>query len=131
MLVLTRLFITVTCASSLAPGADFMPTLRSLSGGPDIPLRRPMVLVGRHPKCDAQIDSQVVSLRHCILSQEADEVVVMDLDSTNGTWINGRRVERGRLKPGDEMAIGHMRYRVEDGPGHQSTALLFRRRSGQ
>jgi pSer/pThr/pTyr-binding forkhead associated (FHA) protein len=108
-----------------------MPTLRSLSGGPDIPLNHPTVLVGRHPACDAKIDSRVVSLRHCILSQDADEVVVIDLDSTNGTWINGRRVERGRLKPGDEMAIGRMRYRVVDAPEHQATAILFRCPSGQ
>jgi pSer/pThr/pTyr-binding forkhead associated (FHA) protein len=105
-------------ASGLAPGADFMPTLRSLSGGPDIPLNHPLVLVGRHPACDATIDSQMVSLRHCILSQDADEVVVMDLDSTNGTWINGRRVERGRLKLGDEMVIGRTPYRVEDASEH-------------
>jgi pSer/pThr/pTyr-binding forkhead associated (FHA) protein len=87
-----------------------------------------MVLVGRHAECDAKIDSALVSLRHCILSEDAGEVVVMDLDSTNGTWINGRRVQRGRLKSGDEMAIANIRYRVEDAPARQATAILFRHR---
>jgi pSer/pThr/pTyr-binding forkhead associated (FHA) protein len=87
-----------------------------------------MVLVGRHQDCDAKIDAKVVSLRHCILSEDAGEIVVLDLASTNGTWINGRRVERGRLKPGDEMAIAHIRYRVEDAPEYDASALLFRNR---
>ena len=42
-----------------------------------------------------------------------DEVVVRDLGSTNGIRINGRRVGIGRLRPGDELAIAHIRYRFE------------------
>jgi pSer/pThr/pTyr-binding forkhead associated (FHA) protein len=41
---------------------------------------------------------------------------VRDLGSTNGTRINGQRVERGRLRPGDEISIGHTRYRLEAAP---------------
>jgi pSer/pThr/pTyr-binding forkhead associated (FHA) protein len=37
---------------------------------------------------------------------------VRDLGSTNGTWINGFRVEKGRLRPGDVMAIAQIRYRL-------------------
>jgi pSer/pThr/pTyr-binding forkhead associated (FHA) protein len=44
---------------------------------------------------------------------EDDQVVVRDLGSTNGIRINGMRVETGRLKPGDELAIAHIRYRLE------------------
>jgi pSer/pThr/pTyr-binding forkhead associated (FHA) protein len=42
-------------------------------------------------------------------------VVVRDLGSTNGTWINGLRVAEGRLRPGDELAIAGVRYRLEGG----------------
>jgi pSer/pThr/pTyr-binding forkhead associated (FHA) protein len=93
-----------------------VPTLRAVFDGPDITLDRAMVMVGRHPQCDARLDSLWVSRRHCILTADGGEVVVRDLGSTNGTRINGQRVERGRLRPGDEISIGHTRYRLEATP---------------
>jgi pSer/pThr/pTyr-binding forkhead associated (FHA) protein len=99
-----------------------MMTLRALSGGPDISVSQALVVVGRHPVCDVRLDSNRVSLRHCILHEDGGEVDVRDLGSTNGTWINGNRVERGRLARGDEMAIGHIRYRVDGPPACHSTA---------
>jgi pSer/pThr/pTyr-binding forkhead associated (FHA) protein len=92
-----------------------------MSGGPDIRVDHPMVMVGRHPQCDARLESHWDSLRHCILTKDGGEVVVRDLGSTNGTWVNGRRVARGRLKPGDEMSIAHNRYRLEGTLAHQAT----------
>jgi hypothetical protein len=47
------------------------------------------------------------------MTRENDQVLVRDLGSTNGIWINGMRVETGRLSPGDELAIAHIRYRLE------------------
>jgi hypothetical protein len=106
-----------------------MPTLRSESGEPDIRVDSPLVLVGRHPQCDARLASDWVSLRHCVLAEDAGEVVVRDLVSTNGTWINGRRVVRGRLKPGDEMWIAHICYRLETASAYDQTyATIFRDR---
>jgi hypothetical protein len=105
-----------------------MPTLRSVSGEPDIRVESPVVLVGRHPQCDARLESDWVSLRHCVLTADAGEVVVRDLVSTNGTRINGRRVQHGRLKPGDELSIAHIRYRLEEAPAYEATATLFRDR---
>jgi len=93
-----------------------VPTLRAACDGPGITLDRPMVLVGRHPQCDARLDSLWVSRRHCILTEDGGEVVVRDLGSTNGIRINGQRVERGRLRPGDEISIAHIRYRLEGAP---------------
>jgi hypothetical protein len=43
-------------------------------------------------------------------------LVVKDLGSTNGTRINGMKVEVGRLKDGDELSIAHIRYRFQSGP---------------
>jgi pSer/pThr/pTyr-binding forkhead associated (FHA) protein len=87
-----------------------MPTLLALSIGPDISVEHAPVIVGRHPRCDARLSSLRVSRWHCLLTGKGGEVVVRDLGSTNGTWINGRRVEAGRLEPGDEIAIAHIRY---------------------
>ena len=81
----------------------------ALDDGPDIPLDRPLVVVGR----DARLGSLRVSRQHCCMTQADGEVVVRDLGSTNGTRINGERVEVGRLRPGDELSIAHYRYRLE------------------
>ena len=95
--------------------------LIALDEGPDIPLDRAMVVVGRHPQCDARLDSIRVSRRHCCMAEDHGEILVRDLGSTNGIRINGQRVESGRLRPGDELCIAHYRYRLEDGHGHQLT----------
>jgi pSer/pThr/pTyr-binding forkhead associated (FHA) protein len=88
--------------------------LVAIDEGPDILLNRPMVVVGRHYGCDLRLDSLRVSRHHCCLTLEDGVVVVRDLGSTNGIRINGLRVETGRLHPGDELSIAHLRYRFED-----------------
>src|SRR5947208_9185773 len=95
--------------------------LLALDEGPDIPLDRAMVVVGRHPQCDARLDSLRVSRHHCCMTQDSGEVVVRDLGSTNGVRINGQRVEVGRLRPGDELSIAHIRYRLDTGMAHEMT----------
>jgi hypothetical protein len=95
--------------------------LVALDEGPDIMLDRAMVVVGRHPACDARLDSLRVSRHHCCMMQENGEVVVRDLGSTNGIRINGQRVEMGRLRAGDELSIAHIRYRFDNGQGHDQT----------
>jgi pSer/pThr/pTyr-binding forkhead associated (FHA) protein len=97
--------------------------LVALDDGPDIPLDRAMVVVGRHPLCDARLDSLRISRHHCCMMQDKGELFVRDLGSTNGIRINGQRVEMGRLRPGDELSIAHIRFRLEDGQGHEQTIL--------
>jgi len=55
------------------------------------------------------------------MTQENGEVIVRDLGSTNGIRINGQRVEMGRLRPGDELSIAHIRYRLDDGRSQEMT----------
>ena len=86
--------------------------LVALTDGPSILLDKPILLLGRHPECDIQIDSRKVSRRHCCIAQVHDYLVVRDLGSTNGIRINGVRVVEGRIKPGDELTIGSYRYQV-------------------
>jgi len=95
--------------------------LVALDEGSDIALDRSMVVVGRHPLCDVRLDSLRISRHHCCMTQDKDEVVVRDLGSTNGIRINGERVERGRLRPGDELSIAHIRYRLEHGVAQEMT----------
>ena len=89
--------------------------LMALDGGPDILIDDRVIVVGRHPTCDARIDSLRMSRHHCCLTQEHGEIFVRDLGSTNGIRINGERVIVGRLRPGDELTIAHLSYRVEEG----------------
>src|SRR5438552_13360308 len=86
--------------------------LVSLTDGPSILLDKPIILVGRHPECDIQIDSRKISRRHCCIAQVRDYLVVRDLGSTNGIRINGARVMEGVLRTGDELTIGNFRYQV-------------------
>lgn len=88
------------------------PQLVALTEGPSIVLGKPIVLVGRHPECDIQIESRKISRRHCCIAQVSDYLVVRDLGSTNGIRINGVRMLEGRVKAGDELTIGGYRYRV-------------------
>ena len=97
--------------------------LVALDDGPDIPLDRTMVVVGRHPQCDARLDSLRVSRHHCCMTRDKEEILVRDLGSTNGIRINGQRIEVGRLKPGDELMIAHYRYRLEDSNGQEMTLV--------
>lgn len=95
--------------------------LVALDEGSDIALDRSMVVVGRHPLCDVRLDSLRISRHHCCMTQDKDELVVRDLGSTNGIRINGERVERGRLRTGDELSIAHIRYRLENGIAQEMT----------
>lgn len=84
--------------------------LVALEEGPDILIADAMIVVGRSSTCDARLESICVSRRHCCLTPVRGELDVRDLGSTNGTRINGHRVVIGRLGPGDELAIAHLRY---------------------
>ncbi len=89
------------------------PQLVALTDGPSIPLDKPIVLIGRHQECDIQIPSRKISRRHCCVAQVYNYLVVRDLGSTNGVRINGTRAVEGMLKPGDELTIGNLTYRVQ------------------
>ncbi len=93
--------------------------LVSLGEGPSILIDKPILLLGRHPECDIQIESRKISRRHCCIAQIHDYLVVRDLDSTNGIRVNGVRVIEGVLHDGDEVTIGGSRYKVtwDDAPG--------------
>jgi predicted component of type VI protein secretion system len=99
--------------------------LVALSDGPSILIDKPILLLGRHPECDVQIESRKISRRHCCIAQVNDYLVVRDLDSTNGIRINGVRVVEGRLRPGDEVTIGNHRYQVswDDAPAAPPPAV--------
>ncbi|WP_152053442.1 FHA domain-containing protein [Tautonia marina] len=78
-----------------------------------IPLERPVVLIGRHQECDAQVAHSRISRRHCCVAQIAGGLVIRDLGSHNGVRINGERIEEAALEDGDEIAIGPILFRLD------------------
>jgi HD-GYP domain-containing protein (c-di-GMP phosphodiesterase class II) len=66
---------------------------------------RPLT-IGRMPQCEVQIDDQAVSRRHCTVEAAVDWLMVVDLGSANGTFINDEAIERARLAPGDRLQVG-------------------------
>ena len=64
------------------------------------------LVVGRHDACDVVVGHPSVSRQHARLSFRDGHWVLRDLDSTNGTRVNGTPVVRYRLEPGDRLSLG-------------------------
>jgi hypothetical protein len=66
------------------------------------------LVVGRSSSCDLTLHEPSVSRRHAEVRCVAGTFVLSDLHSSNGTWLNGHRVERASIRPGDEVCLGLM-----------------------
>jgi pSer/pThr/pTyr-binding forkhead associated (FHA) protein len=65
--------------------------------------------IGRSTGADFILDAALVSRVHCQLLALGDGALeVRDLESTNGTYVNGARIERARLSPGDKVRVGRV-----------------------
>jgi pSer/pThr/pTyr-binding forkhead associated (FHA) protein len=69
--------------------------------------------VGRATGADFVVEASLVSRLHCRLEAADDGIEVIDLSSTNGTFVNGKRVERARLTNGDRLRVGRVELTVE------------------
>ena len=85
----------------------------AIGTAPQVELQRPVLLFGRHPECDVRLDLPQISRRHCCVAIAYDRIVIRDLGSRNGVRVNGRIVEESCLRSGDEIAIGHILYRLD------------------
>lgn len=72
----------------------------------EIKLDRSAMTIGRDESCRLRIPAKSVSRRHCEVKIDDGEVIVTDLGSSNGTFVNGRRVKSTELAPGDLLALG-------------------------
>jgi diguanylate cyclase (GGDEF)-like protein len=64
------------------------------------------VVLGRDPACAVRLFADDVSRRHARIAADAEGHLLVDLDSTNGTWVNGRAVRVHRLRAGDRVRLG-------------------------
>jgi len=72
-------------------------------------LEKEETTVGRSPDCDVFLDDVTVSRRHAVVKRRDDGFFIEDRGSLNGTFLNRRRIESGRLEDGDELQIGKYR----------------------
>ena len=97
--------------------------LRGVSGaafGKVFPVMTQQV-IGRQSDCDIAIPSEEISRRHAQVKPTPVGLMVEDLGSSNGTYINGQRVQQGLLKPGEELRLDNIRFLLV-APGAQVPA---------
>ena len=87
-----------------ADGADPSFTFRITPGS--------IKTIGRTSGAEFTVDAAMISRLHCQLTAGAAELDVVDLDSTNGTFVNGERVKRAALKAGDRLGVGRVEFIV-------------------
>lgn len=86
--------------------------LRGVSGaafGKTYPVPGPVV-IGRQQDCDISVPTEEISRRHAQVKPTADGLLVEDLGSANGTFINGKRVQTGLMRPGEELRLDTIRF---------------------
>ncbi|MEM7678918.1 MAG: FHA domain-containing protein, partial [Myxococcota bacterium] len=75
----------------------------------------PMNRVGRHPKNNIRLNDREISKEHAVIERRGVEWWIRDLGSSNGSFVNGRRVRETKLKHGDDIQLGsmHLAFEIE------------------
>jgi diguanylate cyclase (GGDEF)-like protein len=100
---------TAISLPSERPKGAGQPCLLIISGGEmgrRIDLTHEEVSIGRSEQCTVYVNSDLVSRRHAVINRVLGRYIVVDLNSTNGTFVNDQRVERAELKDGDLLRTG-------------------------
>jgi pSer/pThr/pTyr-binding forkhead associated (FHA) protein len=72
-----------------------------------------ITVIGRSSECELTVDDANVSRRHCEIRRIGDGYSLVDLDSTNGTEVNGQRIQETALMSGDVIEVGTTRITFE------------------
>jgi predicted component of type VI protein secretion system len=105
-------------------GPDFFPLRLVLQpSGMVVELTRPDMLLGRHSDADVRLPLPDVSRRHCRFTFSSSRWQVHDLNSLNGVFVNGERVQQATLRGGDALRIGGFTFTI-DLPAHGETVQL-------
>ncbi|MCP4190705.1 MAG: FHA domain-containing protein [Planctomycetaceae bacterium] len=83
-----------------------------VGGGDPIPLLKKSLLVGRRESCDIRLRFANVSAHHCQFTLRDGYWFVQDLNSRNGTKINGKRITEKRVDPGDTVSVAKHAYEL-------------------
>lgn len=83
------------------------------SEGKEIPVPGPRFLIGRSSDCHLRPKSDSISRNHCTILIREDKVTVRDLNSRNGTFVNGERItEEEEIRDGDQLQVGKLEFGV-------------------
>lgn len=74
------------------------------------PLPSSVTVIGRRHSCDLCIPLMSVSRRHCQLNYDDGVLKIRDLDSRNGTYLNGKRIDEAVIQAGDSIKIGPLTF---------------------
>ncbi|MBC7855116.1 MAG: FHA domain-containing protein [Pirellulaceae bacterium] len=87
--------------------------LKGTKTGKEVQLPLGVCLVGRGKECHLRSQMDAISNRHCMITTSESEVIVRDLESLNGTYVNGERVaSEAVLRGGDQLRIGPLVFEV-------------------
>lgn len=111
----TRITLVKRIADSVPDGNECLVEIYGKALGRKYDLQRPAVSLGRDPDNYIIIDTDSVSRRHARIEADGGLWMLVDLDSTNGTYINDRIAERSELKNGDLIKIGDTIYKFLSG----------------
>ncbi|MDJ0698946.1 MAG: FHA domain-containing protein [Woeseiaceae bacterium] len=103
--------------TEMAPPATNVPTLYITHHGKtlkELKFSKPRLLIGRSEHNDIEIPSRFISRHHALLVRHGGSTFLMDLNSTNGTFVNSRRVSNQVLVDSDIVTIGHHRLKFVD-----------------
>ncbi len=79
----------------------------------DFPLSEPETILGRRQDCHLRIPTKDVSRQHCALMIDHETLTAKDLGSSNGTFVNGKRIAEAELEPGDRLRLGPVTFVVQ------------------
>lgn len=74
-------------------------------------LKNTPLVLGREDSCEIQIFDRTVSRRHAAIERQGQDFLVVDLNSSNGTFVNHQRIVRHRLREGDNLSLGNAIFR--------------------
>ena len=80
---------------------------------PEVVISELPSVIGRSSEADVCIKDAWASRVHCAIDRDRQVLVVRDLDSRNGTFVNGRRIEVAQLRPGDRLTVGVSTFAVD------------------
>ena len=92
----------------------------------DVQITKDKTTLGRRPYNDIVIDNLAVSGEHAVLQMLGNDVFIEDLNSTNGTYINGKAIKKQMLAHNDTVEIGKykIKYLVEEGGDYEKTMIM-------